>query len=496
MDRVMTIKRYIGLVTSIFLWGLYAILLMARTRFIIYGFGSEINSIDQSAQQIFNYFILFESGMGAAYLYKMYVPMSTENQSKITALYYGLSISMRRIAVRMILALLPVAIIYAALIDREATSYFTAFLIILLLGLRFVIPYFVSVNKKTLLTLYEYKYLVNIVDSIGNISIVVIELVLILSTNLSIVIVLCTGCLINILLGYVYKFLVTKLCGYSYDAAIEPCFEAEYMTKDILAHKFSGLVDSNTDIFLLSLVNYQTVTIYQIYKTIEMYPVHLMYIINETFRASFGIRLAVDDKQVFRDFQRLLTFHMFVSVITIAVFITNINPLVTLWLGKDFLLGKLGIYLFSVSMLASMLDNVVHIVRDGKGLYKESKGYTARAAVMNLFLSAVLVQWFEIEGVLLASVISVCLNVVPGNSKLVFRNIFHRNHGMAGDYAITILAVGISVAMYMLFMDDFVVRNWGQLFISVCVQGLIATITAAMILGACKFKYIKTGDEK
>lgn len=487
----MTIKRWIGILTGVFLWGIYAILLMARTRLIIYEFGSEINSIDQSAQQIFNYFVLFESGMGAAYLYKMYVPMSEKNKDKIAALYYGLSHSMHRIAVRMGLVVLPIAIIYAAIIDRETSSYFTAFLIIFILGLRFVIPYFVSVSKKTLLTVYEYKYLINIVDSVGNIVIVLMELALILLTDLPIVVALCLGCFINILLGYVYKLLIIKLCGYPFDAAIAPCFDAEYMTKDILYHQIAGLVNNNTDVFLLSLVNIQSVTIYQVYKTIEMYPVQLMIIISEMFRAGFGIRLAANDKYVYRDFQRLLTFHMFAAIIAIAVFITNINPLITLWIGKDFLLSELGICLFGVLMLSSMLKNVVYIVRDGKGLYKESKGYTVREALMNLILSVVLVKWFEIEGVLFATAISMYVNVIPGNSKLVFKNIFHKKHGIAGDFLIAIFGICLSVLIYMFIFDNFIIQSWAQLFMSVCIQGFIAIVVAGTVLGVCKYKYIK-----
>ena len=73
-------KRYLGILAGIALWGIYAILMMIRTKFIIQWFGSEINAISQSAQQIFQYFILFESGMAEAYLYKMFEPRANGNE--------------------------------------------------------------------------------------------------------------------------------------------------------------------------------------------------------------------------------------------------------------------------------------------------------------------------------------------------------------------------------------------------------------------------------
>lgn len=483
-------KKYVGILIGIFLWGVYAILLMVRTSLIIDDFGSEINAINQSAQQIFNYFILFESGTGAAYLYKMYGPMAINDKEKILSLYKGLSISMRKIAIKMCLVVVPVAIIYAAIMDRERVGYFTAFLIIVLLGLRFIIPYFISVNKKTLLTLYERKYLVDIIDSVGNIVIVLLELLLIWKTNIPIEIVLCIGCLINILLGIIYEFVIRYLCGYKDDIDITPSFDAEHMTKDILFHQFATLINSNTDTFLLSIVNIQAVTIYQAYRTIQLYSVQMINRFSEAFRASFGIRLANNDKNVFRDFQRLLTVHMAVATIVIAVFITNINPFIGLWIGKEFTLGYIGIILFAFAMLSGMINNAIYIIRDGRGLYKESKGYTAKEAIMNLIMSIVLVKYLEIEGVMFATVLSVYCNIIPGNSNLVFREIFHKKNTIMQDFVAVILTIVIAILIYKMLLHNYKVENWTQLLISVFVQTFIAILSSGVILGIYKMKYI------
>lgn len=486
-------KRYFGILTGIVLWGMYAILLMVRTKYIIQGFGSEINAINQSAQQIFNYFILFESGMAEACLYKMYEPKAFKDERRIASLYAGLSISMKKIFIKMFLAVLPLAFIYAGVMNREEADYYTAVFIILLLGFRFIIPYLVSINKKTLLNLYGYKYLIDIVDSIANIFIVLAELFLI-SIKCPILQVLCAGCVINIFLGCIYEWIVRKYCRQIIHSAT-PVFEAEGITKAILFHQITGLLNLNIDTFLLSITNIGLVTVYHAYDTICTYPVQLVNKISENFRAGFGIRLADRKEDIYRDFQRLLTFHMFVAIVAIAVFMTNMNPFIDLWIGKEYVLGQAGLYLFAFNMIQRMTVNAIYIVRNGMGMFEESKGFSIREAVLNLILSILLVNRFGIEGVMFATVISVYLGLIPGNSNLVFHEVFHRKNTLLIDYLVMILATFLSTAACGLAMGEYYVDSWGRLMISFVVQTVIACVIAGAVLGIYKFKYLRKDKE-
>lgn len=482
-------KRYLGILAGIALWGIYAILMMIRTKFIIQWFGSETNAISQSAQQIFQYFILFESGMAEAYLYKMFEPRANGNEKGIAALYAGLSISMKKIAIRMFLAVLPLSFVYAGVMNRNVTAYHTAVFIIFLLGFRFVIPYYVSVNKKTLLNLFEYKHLIDITDSIANILIVLLELFLIMQ-GLSIIEVLCVGCAVNIMLGGVYKLMVRRHCK-SAMLAEEANFDAERMTRAILFHHLTGLINLNIDTFLLSVTNIGLVTVYQAYATVCTYPVQLVNKISENFRAGFGVRLASKEKNLYGDFQRLLTFHMFTGIIAIAVFVTNVNALIRLWIGNEFTLGRTGVCLFALNMIQRMTANAIYIVRNGMGMFEESKAFSIREAIMNLFLSIVLVKHFGIEGVMAATVIAVYLGLLPGNSNLVFHNIFHRKNTLIWDYLVMILTIGLSVGAYYLLMGRIIIDSWGQILLSVGMQVVLAILIGGVILGIYKAKYLR-----
>ena len=62
--------------------------------------------------------ILFESGMSAAYQFKLYAPVNERDVAKVYSLFMGLKRSMQKIAFKMMAALLVVAILYPVIMDE------------------------------------------------------------------------------------------------------------------------------------------------------------------------------------------------------------------------------------------------------------------------------------------------------------------------------------------------------------------------------------------
>lgn len=487
----MKTRKMVGILFGTFLWGIYAIELIIRTAAVIRGFGNEANAVDQSAQKLFNYFVLFESGMSAAYLYKMYEPMAVHDKNRIISLYQGLTKSMHKIAVEMFLACIPVAFIYAVVIKRETIHYISAMLIIFLNGCRFITPYLVSVSKKTILTLYGYKYIADIIDGAANSVIVLIELFLIGKTNLSIAQILCISCCLGLILGTLYIIPVRLLCGDIIHIKKTPSFEAKRMTKDILFHQVASLLNSNIDTILLSVSRLSLVTVYQAYEMILTYPVVATNKITENFRAELGVILKIDKKRAYALFQKMMAFHMFVAIVAVSVYVVAINPFIELWLGRQFTIGKAGVYLFAVCMVHRMIINVVYIVRDGEGLYAESKYFSVIEALMNLILSIILVIPFGIEGVMTATVLAVYLGLLPGNARLVFRDIFQKKNSLYLDYLTVILATVFSVGIWRVMSGGYTPANWKQMVWTVCAQAGIAVVIAAITVWGSKRQYLK-----
>ena len=81
----------------IFVFLLQGALTLLRTKVFIEFYGSEVNGVIELTHQIFSYIILLESGLGSAYLFKMYMPMTKSEYNKVNGLYKGLTNSLKKI---------------------------------------------------------------------------------------------------------------------------------------------------------------------------------------------------------------------------------------------------------------------------------------------------------------------------------------------------------------------------------------------------------------
>lgn len=472
----------------------YSCLLFVRTGAIIKLYGPEINSISQTASQIFTYFTLFESGLNSAYLFKMYEPMRSRKYKRINSLYMGLSISLKKISIRMLIILLPVSLLYCSFIDIKMTSYQTAVLIMVLMGVRFIIPYYISLAKKTLLIIHELKYMVDAIDSIINIVIVMMELILITVFKCHIIWTLCCGILVTLFSGMIYLYLIKRSCKESVGNDVRPSFDAEDMTKDIIVHQIGGLSNNNIDTLILSIYDLLSVTAYQAYNTIILYPIQFLNRISETFRASFGLKLLTDKKEAYTLFQELMTVHILAAMVLLPVFLNSVDSFVYLWIGEEYILSDVDVFLFSLILLHRILINPVYIIRDGKGLYHESKWYTVVQSIINLILSVILVKPLGITGLLIGTLIPTYLFCAPCNYYLVYKKVFEKKLVIYIDIVFIFISVLISVSfkrsISVIDQFDFYELNWLGVVCDICLQMLIAVAIGIAVIMFYKRNYM------
>lgn len=483
-------KRRAGIVCSLLLYFTYVILLMIRTKGLIAGYGSEVNAVFQASNQIFVYLTLFESGIGAAYQFKMYGPVTSKDARKIAGLFKGLQKSMKRIALKMIGALLVISITYPFIMDRVLISPTKSGLMLFLLGIRFVIPYFVSIACKTLLNVYDYKYVTDNIDGLGYIIITTAEIVAVFWLHWPIYGILLIGCIGNIIIGFTYIFLIKKMGNGAQDKDVFPDFEPEGMTKDILLHQITGLFNSNIDTIILSVVNIMLVTPYQAYYSIMNYFPQVINKVSENYRTKVGMKIKQHDKNLYDFFQLMMAFHMIAAIIAVSIFALNINSFIYLWIGKEYILSDGCVILLSLYLMLKMTINNVFLVRDGAGLYKESKWFSFWEGIINLILSITLVHFWGIEGILFATVFATYAILVPGNSRLVYKKVMGRKNTLWVDYLIIIITSMVLILCLRGSISAMECITWKGFLIGLFEQGLVCIVVDVLIVIAVKWKYI------
>ncbi|MDJ8953238.1 lipopolysaccharide biosynthesis protein [Clostridium perfringens] len=477
-----TIKTIKGTILSTSLLLLQMFFTFWRTKLIITIYGTDINSIAQAANQIFAYLTLFESGVCAAYQYKMYSPYSQQCFKKLYSLYEGLCITMKKIGFKMLIFVFLVSLIYPILLASNSLPYIKSSFIFLLIGLRCALPYCLVVSKKNILIIEEKQYLVSTIDTMINILIIIVEIIMVKVLHLEIEFTLIAGCLIIVLSYYLYKIYVLRfwksvlpLENKHYN--ISPSFEANAMTKDILVHQICGLANSNIDILILSAVDVFSVTVYSNYNSIMNYPVNIINGVIRNIRATIGLKFASNDANTYSLFREMLSLNIWCSGIVTAVFATMINDFMKVWLGEKYVLSWISVGLFSLLLLRRMIVEVVYSVRDANGLYKESKLYTLFTAISNSILSIILVRYFGINGLLLGTVISVYFIMDLGNNKLVFNKVFNKKMVIYRDILIIIIISILSVVLFNIMLHNIlVVNDWFSFVIKTFVVTIFSTL--------------------
>ncbi len=439
----MMIKAFIISVVMFLLQGIFTLI---RTKVFIEFYGTDVNGVVQLSHQIFNYLVLLESGLGAAYLFKMYKPMAKEEYTKVNGLYKGLVTSLKKIAMLMLVVMLLISFIYPFIVNKGTLSYIQIALILALLGIRFILPYYFLISKKNLLYVYEKKYLVDLVDGIANIVILIIEIIMASIFKIDILITLTIGIIIILLTNYIYLMLIEKNCKQILIENSKPNYEATSMTKDIIVHQISSVVFSSTDNIILSILsNLKNVTIYSAYNMVMTYPINLINRVVDNLRATFGKKIVENEKSAIQLFYETISINYLFVLISAPIFYLFINDFITLWIGEEFTLGAGCIIIWMLIYIHRCIMPVVYIARDAKGLYKQSKHYTLWQAIVNIILSLLFVQKFGIFGLLLGTVLATYLILIPFNYHLVCKEVLKSKNNLLLYLGESILYISIAI---------------------------------------------------
>lgn len=417
----------VGALISMLTLMLQMVAAFVKVRVILTHYGHEYYSIFQSSNGIFSYLILIESGFSVAYLLKMYEPYAKKDYRHLQALYVGLEKMLTRVASIMLIGVVAITVIYPLIIADNSLGHLEISILIGLCGIKFVLPYFFTVAKKQMLNVVEKSYLTSIIDSIINLITDIFIIAIAYLTNWSFLIIVLTAVLMLIPSIIVYSAIISYYKKqFSFEKKMAPSFEPSAMTKDIMAQKIAYLADNNIDQIILSTRDLLQTTVYTSFNSVVSYPVSVINQLIASFRGHMGVRLADNVDDSYGLFRRLLSVNYYIAAVVSCVFVFQVQDFIRLWIGEAYSTQNVTVVLFSLLLFRKCAENTVTIAREGRDLYKESKRYAIMAAITNLVLSLILVQFLEIKGLIIATLIADLFVLDFNNYRLVFRKIFNK----------------------------------------------------------------------
>ncbi len=471
------------------------VLTMIRTKIVLDYYGTNINGVMQLATQLTAYMLLFESGMTAAYQYNLYKPVLQNDNKKIGQLFGGMTKDFSIISVKMVICIISVSILYSYILQNRGVSYFEAASLLGVMGIRIVAPYFFTVPLRTMMIVKERKYITDIIETVKNVIALMTEILLIIYSSFPLFIILSVQVIICFFTRYIYKIIVKKYFG-EIKAYKENDRTPSNMTKDIFIHRISGMINNNTDSILLSFfkeLGLNSVTIYSSFSTLVSYPVMLVIRLIDSLRASIAIKILENPKEAYYYFREIHSFSKICALMILPVFISQANSFVSLWIGKQYTIQFINLFLFSLIALHQIMIPVIYAIRDALGLYKESKKISILQAIVNFIFSLILIKPFGITGILFGTVISDWVILEPMNIKLLFKLVFKKKFDMIIDYLIFVIILVTSIIICIICRDyilsDF--SHWGSFFINSIIVIIIniCFIIIAMWISDPYFRY-------
>ena len=202
-----------------------------------------------------------------------------------------------------------------------------------------------------------------------------------------------------------FPFLIDKTDGYISDAQKHALRENVH---SLFLYKISGIVISSTDNILISkFQGLMSVGLYSNYvyivDVIRTFLSHVFY----SMTASVGNYNATESKEANEKMYYNIFFASFwlygFTSICLAVLL---NPFITLWIGKSYLLPGGTVFIIVVNYYTAGVQYASTTYREVTGLFKVGKYRPLIAAVINLAVSVILAYPFGIAGVLLGTIIS------------------------------------------------------------------------------------------
>lgn len=411
---------------------IYQILLpfIMRTA-MIYLMGVEylgLNSLFTSILQVLN---LAELGVGSAMVYSMYKPIAENDKLTICALlklykkyYFFIGLIIACVGV-LLTPLIP------KLISGDIPGQLNVYILYLLNLAATVMTYWLFAYKNSLLQAYQRSDIaskITIVTTSLQYATQLIVLWLFHNYYLYIIVMLFTQAMTNVITAMAASHLYPDMepKGDLTDRTVKTINQR---IKDLFTAKLGATIVNSADTIVISaFLGLTILAMYQNYYFIMSSVMGILTVVFSSCLAGVGNSMVTESAEKnYNDF-RVLTFLInWIVTVCMCCFATVYQPFIELWIGKDYTFDEMVVALFCVYFYLVTMQQVNGMYKDAAGVWHQDRFRPLIAAMVNLFLNIILVQFWGIYAILLSTIISYVFISMPWMISNVFKYVFHRS---------------------------------------------------------------------
>lgn len=384
-------------------------------RLLLSTFGSEVNGLVSSLNQLLNYITLIEGGLTGVILANLYKPLSEKNEEKINGIVSATYNFFKKIAYLFLVYTILLSLIYPLIVKSDFSFGYICSLT-LILSVNLFMQYFFSLTWKILLQADKKVYFTSMIQIICIIlNTLGVYIAVHVCPNIHLVKLLSS--LVFVIQPIAFDLYVKK--HYNIDKHFEPDKKALSQRWDGFGINIAAFIHNNTDMVVLTFfTTLKTVSIYSVYLLVVNGLKNLISSISVGIVPTIGHIYASEDKEklnnMFDLYEIVIYFSSFVLFVIGGLTIT---PFVQIFtknvVDANYYQPLFGWILISAELVFCLREPYVNMAYSANK-FKDISKYCYIEAILNIVISVALVINFGLIGVAIGTLIS-----------MLFRTIFH-----------------------------------------------------------------------
>lgn len=400
-----------NLASSIIISFITIILGFITRKLFVDAIGVEYLGLNGLLQNILGVMTLLEGGFAGSVVYNLYKPIAQDNRPKIIALLQLYRKVYRYIALAVFICGL-VIYPFIGFFIKDANNLDYVSIVYFIFLFNSLIQYFTA-YKWSLINANQKNYKLTTINLIYQIGLSITKIAILYYTQNYILFLV-----IESLFGVGYNIAIVRKANqlFPYITTKEKYFVDSEVKQNIITnmkalflHALGGYFMHSTDnIIISSFVGIAIVGLYSNYTLLIGIIKGLVSQVLNSFSESVGNLIASESSnKVYQVFRTVFFVNFIVVSIPVIIFYNTLTPFVDWWLGKEY---ELSHFVLCVILFNFYIDNMRSSALTFKvksGIFVQDRFTPLLQGVINLILSLVLVKYFDLAGVLIATGISI-----------------------------------------------------------------------------------------
>lgn len=406
-------KVFYNVITNLLLQLITIVYGFIIPKIIINNFGSTVNGLVSSITQFLAYISLMESGFGPVVKSCLYKPIANKDKNMIENILSASERFFKKLSILFILYIIILCIVYPMLVNTSFDKLFSISLI-LVISISTFAEYFFGMTYKLYLQAEQKNYVISLIQ-ISTYILNIILIIIIVKIYPNIIFIKLIGSLLFVARPIFQNIYVKRKYKFSFNN-VDPNFSIKNKWEGLAQH-IAAVIYGNTDVTIITIFcSLAEVSVYSVYYLVVKGVKQLISAFNTGIDSSFGDMIAKNEFDILNDrFKKYELLYYSIVVIIFMCTMILIVPFISVY-TLNITDANYIRYGFAILLVISELIWAIRLpyssITLAAGHFRETRTGAIIEALLNLFISILLVFKYGLIGVTIGTIISMSIRTI------------------------------------------------------------------------------------